>query len=148
MINGNYSGKVKDACMGRSKSGSLQVELLLGTEDGQEISCFLSLSGGAMVYSIEKLKYLGLEDGKGPETVIGADVEWAVEPDTYNGKTVQRVNIHTRRPGLATKPADRISAKEAASILFPAAYVPPAQRNAQPQREPGDDSDPMGDLPF
>ena len=143
MINGKYSGKVKDACMGRSKNGALQVELLLVTTDEQEISCFLSLSGGALVYTIEKLKFLGLEDGKGPETIIGADVEWSVDPDEYNGKTTQRVNIITRQPGLATKAEDRIKGKAAAAILFPSAYVPPAQRGQAYEREPGDDS-----LPF
>lgn len=145
MINGKYSGKVLDACVGHSKAGALQVELLLGTADEQECSCFLSLSGKAMPYTIDKLKFLGLEDGRGPETVIGADVEWELSSEEYNGKQQQRCNIFTRKPGLMTKPADRLTGKEAASILFPAAYVPPAQRgNGQTQqREPGED-----DMPF
>ena len=134
MRNGKYEGKVSDACVGRSRNGSLQVELLLATEDGQSCSWFGSMSGGAMKYTIETLKFIGLKDGEGPEVLIGKVVHFELYDDEYNGKTSQKVKIYTR-VGLLTKKEDRIVGKAAAALLFPTTC----------DRQPGEDLEEMPD---
>ena len=133
---GRYDGKITDACVGRSQSGSLQVELLLSIESGETVSWFGSLSPKAMPYTVKELKFFGLKDGEGPEVVIGKDCSFEVYEDSYNGKVTHKVKMFTRT-GLMTKREDRIIGAQAASILFPKPYQP----RINGERQPGDDDD-------
>lgn len=136
MKHGIYEGKVLDACVGRKNDGSLQVELLLGIEDGQSVSWFGNMkTDESMRITVETLKFLGLKDGQGPEAVIGADVKFQVGERVYNGKTYEDVKIFSST-GLRTQKQNRIVGAEAASILFPKPYQPRTR-----ERVPGDDYD-------
>jgi len=142
MKHGIYEGKVIDACVARKQDGTMQVELLLGIEDGQAVSWFGNMkTDESMRITVETLKFLGLKDGQGPEVVVGADVKFQVGERVYQGKTYEDVKIFAFT-GLRTQKQNRIMGKEAASILFPTPYQPPVLRgNGQRQREPGDDDD-------
>jgi len=140
MKHGVYEGKVTDACIARSKSNALQVELLLEIEDGQTVSWFGGLdTDKAMNFTVGTLKALGLKDGNGPETIIGAPVKFQVSERESNGRKYEDVKIFANT-GLRTRKEDRITGKDAASILFPKPYQPRTR-----ERVPGDDYD---DDPF
>ena len=141
MKHGIYEGKVIDACVGRKQDGSMQVELLLGTESGESVSWFGSMkTDESMRITIETLKFIGLQDGQGPEVVIGKDVKFQVGERVYQGKTYEDVKIFAYT-GLRTRKADRIVGKDAASILFPKPYQP----RVNVERQPGEDFDDMPD---
>lgn len=143
MKHGKYSGKIVDACVGKTAAGALRVELLLGTEDGQTCCWTGGLVGNGFAFTMSTLKFYGLKDGQGPDSLIGKDCEWTVGTRTgNNGQEFEDIKLHAYS-GLITKESDRLKGKDAAAILFPPAYSPPALRG-QRDREPGDDSD----MPF
>ena len=138
MKHGVYEGKIADATMGRSKTGKLYVELLLENPQGETVSWLGYMASDENIrITLEQLKSLGLQDGQGPDSLIGKDVKWKVgERTTQDGKVFEDVKLITY-VGLRTPKEHRISGAEAVDLLFPKPYAP------KREREPGED-----DLPF
>lgn len=148
MKHGVYDGKVADATMGRSRTGKLYVELLLENQQGETCSWLGYMASDENVrITMEQLKFLGLQDGQGPEALIGKDVKWKVgERTSQDGKVFEDVKLITYT-GLRTPKTERITGQAAAELLFPKPYQPKpaaaAFMRSQREREPGED-----ELPF
>jgi hypothetical protein len=155
MKDGRYRMQCVGAALGYSKNGAQQIEILLREpETGEECSFFGYFSGKAAPITLEVMTMCGWdkEDPMNFDKIRG-DVDVTLEPDTYEGKTSQKVRIYPPRPpgSLRTKEKDLMRPDEGKELFTRLGVIREPAPNRQPRRqapppaprmrEPGEDDD-------
>lgn len=131
---------------GYANNGSEQIAIDLKLENGRTVTTILSFSGGAVPYSIERLKALGWDGSNELRGIDRNEVEVEIKYSVPPGKTEERMEVEIKTAGgrfTFKKPMSDMEkrgfmtnlsnlAKQYESGNAPAqAQRPPAQQQAQ-----------------
>jgi len=150
-IAGTHRGRAREWALGHASNGNEQIavlfELTQGEHAGKTITWFGSFSDAAVDRTLDSLRHCGW-DGDNFAALDGLDaneVELVIQPETYEGKTRDRVRWVNRPsrlalreqmgPGAASAFAAKMRAK---ALAHKQSYEQNTPRPSTPRAQPGE----------
>lgn len=161
-MQGTHKARAKEWALGHSSNGNEQVAVLFeitqGSHAGKSITWFGYFTEAATDRTLDALRYCGWE-GDDFVNLVGLDtneVEIVIEPDTYEGKTRDRVKWINRPTRLALREQMTPQSQAAFAVRMRAKAIAHKQTHAQgraapssaPRAAPAPEEPPIDDIPF